>query len=130
MTLEGPFINQIMLRHGARPDVRLFRNHVGLAWHGRVIGHAKHDGLVHVPAGTLLLQGARQVSAGLALGSADLIGIVQRDGVGRFLSVEVKTPHVRTPKQQKAWARMVASLGGVHVEAHEIEDVDAALGVP
>lgn len=62
----------------------------------------------------------RWVEYGLAVGSADLVGIERRlitpamvgSTVGVFLAVEVKTPIGRLSKEQKAWLGAVRSLGG------------------
>lgn len=69
----------------ARDDARVWRNNVGVDL-------------------------ARGVRYGLAVGSGDLIGIVQ----GRFLSLEVKKPEDgRTSDEQRAWQRVVRRFGGV-----------------
>lgn len=78
---------------------RLWRNNVG-KWRDPVTG--------------------RWIEYGLAVGSADLIGIERRlitpamvgSTVGVFLAVEVKTPIGRLSKEQKAWLGAVRSLGG------------------
>jgi hypothetical protein len=53
------------------------------------------------------------VRYGLAVGSADLIGIViTNTGIGKFLSVEVKTPTGRIEPLQIAWRDLIIKLGG------------------
>lgn len=113
MTTESPLLAEIRLALGDRaPHARLFRNHVGEAWHGEVVG--RKDGL-------LLLRNARHIVAGLAPGSADLIGwatVVVTPGMvgGRiavFTSAEVKRPTGgRVQSNQSGWLSAVSASGG------------------
>jgi hypothetical protein len=79
-----------------RPDVRLFRNHVG-----KVRGS---DGRWH--------------TFGLAPGSADLIGWAQ----GRFLSIEVKSATGRVRPDQQNWMNVVNAHGGIAFVARSAEE--------
>jgi hypothetical protein len=63
---------------------------------------------------------------GLAVGSADLIGLVEG---GRFVSLEVKTPSGVQSPEQIAWGRMVERLGGIHAVVRSIDDARSALGL-
>ena len=72
---------------GSRPDVRLFRNHVGKV--------RDADGRWH--------------TFGLAPGSADLIGWVR----GRFLSIEIKSATGRIRPEQQNWMNAVNAHGGI-----------------
>lgn len=137
MSLEGKFIAEVLQRHASRPDVRLFRNHVGDAWHGKLLLIAEYPMHYHLLPGDAVLRGARRIKAGLAPGSADLIGIRAEQGAeaccepfGRFVSIELKTPGVDEQKNQTAWGRMVTTLHGVHVLARTMDDVDGVLGLP
>jgi hypothetical protein len=113
MSTEKQIQSQILLALGSRPDVRLFRNHVG--------GVRGEDGRWH--------------DFGLAKGSADLIGWqsieVTPEMVGRRLavlvSIEVKGPGGRVRPEQKNWAEQVARVGGVAVIARSVEEAKAAL---
>lgn len=95
---ESEIQSQIQRTLGSRPDVRIFRNHVG-----RV--RDEHG---------------RWHTFGLAPGSADLIGwhsvTITSEMVGQqvavFLSVEVKTATGRVRPEQEAWARTVQAHGG------------------
>jgi hypothetical protein len=80
----------------SRPDVRLFRNHVG-----KVQGV---DGRWH--------------TFGLAPGSADLIGWIQ----GRFLSIEVKSATGRVRPDQQNWMNVVNSHGGIAFVARSVAE--------
>jgi hypothetical protein len=66
----------------------------------------------------------RWIRTGLAVGSADLIGI-RRDG--RFLSVEVKTGKARLTADQRAWAEMILRFGGIAGVAHSVEEALALI---
>jgi hypothetical protein len=81
---------------------RVFRNNVGFA---------------HTSTGSPL-------HFGLAVGSADLIGLTSK---GRFLSIEVKTVKGRVTDEQLAWQAMIISLGGIAIIARSVADVDALL---
>lgn len=83
--------------------------------------------------GKLADANGRVVTYGLAVGSADLIGIVQvRPGepalpdVGRFLALEVKRPGKKATDDQMRWLKVVADMGAV---AAVVTSVDEALAV-
>ena len=80
----------------SRPDVRLFRNHVGKV--------RDADGRWH--------------TFGLAAGSADLIGWVR----GRFLSIEVKSATGRVRPDQQTWMNVVNAHGGIAFVARSAEE--------
>jgi hypothetical protein len=83
--------NKIRLALGSRPDVRLFRNHVGVVKDQR--------GQVH--------------SFGLRKGSADLIGWVRIWHIAVFLSIEVKTAKGKLRPEQQQWMKNVNESGGI-----------------
>jgi len=78
----------------------------------------------HVLAGA-----ARDVAgAGLAVGSADLVGLCQmHDGIGRMLCLEVKQPSKWLTEDQELWARVVQDLGGFHACVHSVEEALTAI---
>ena len=88
---ESTIQNKIRLALGSRPDVRLFRNHVGVVKDQR--------GQVH--------------SFGLRKGSADLIGWVRIWHIAVFLSIEVKTATGRVREEQQQWMKNVNESGGI-----------------
>lgn len=70
----------------------------------------------------------RGVRYGLAVGSADLIGIVRTaSGVGRFLALEVKRPGERPTAEQRKWLAVVNRAGGVAVVVRSVEDAIKAI---
>ena len=94
---EKQIQTQILNAIGSRPDVRLFRNNVGVA-----------------------LNNERPLRFGLCNGSSDLIGIQKivitpdmvGQEIGRFLSIECKSDKGRTTKSQTRWLEMVRNFGG------------------
>lgn len=109
---EGDVQAAAMLAIGARPDCRIFRNHVGFGWSGKKV---RQEG------DRVLLANARPATFGLAPGSADLIGwksvTITPEMVGRkiavFLSGEVKALHGVAATAQKRWAQVVEAAGGI-----------------
>lgn len=99
MTPETNISREIQLALGSRPDVRMFRNSVGIA--------TTRDGSV--------------IRFGLTPGSSDLIGwrtiTITPDMVGKriavFTGVEVKTPTGAIRKNQLLWQAAVQSMGGI-----------------
>ena len=67
------------------------------------------------------LQGVRY---GLAVGSADLVGIT-RDG--RFVSIEVKTPDGKMRPEQVTWAETVRRFNGIAIVARSVEEAITCL---
>jgi hypothetical protein len=91
---------------------RLFRNNVGQAWVANKI--------IDLPGGDKRLVNPRPFHAGLAAGSADLIGwvplLITADMVGQtvavFTSVETKSAKGRARAGQPEWAEAVRNSGG------------------
>lgn len=131
---EKKLMHEIMLaatQHGAR----LFRNHVGVAWHGTQVIRATKTAHVIIEAGDLLLRNARPVRSGFGVGSSDLIGwtprlITQADvgeTVAQFLACEVKTPTGEMTPEQTAFLVAVARAHGIPVEARSVDDLIQAI---
>jgi len=97
---ESTIQNKIRLALGSRPDVRLFRNHVGVVKDQR--------GQVH--------------TFGLRKGSADLIGWVRIFHIAVFLSIEVKTATGRVRPEQQQWMKNVNESGGIAFVARSEEE--------
>jgi hypothetical protein len=116
---ETNLVRKIMLKLGADPKIRIFRNNSGKCW----IGPSKkfsHPQTVNVKAGDVLVQQARYFDAGLCSGSSDLIGLkaikITPEMVGTeiaiFVAVEVKLPSGRVQENQINFLDMVKKLGG------------------
>lgn len=63
-------------------------------------------------------------------GAADIQGILQVytkefGTIGRFLAIEVKKPgeSIEPESPQAKWREMVRAQGGLHIEAHSVEEV-------
>ena len=102
---ENLLTAQILLRHGSRPDVRLWRNETGLFW---------------------TADGGR-VRCGLVKGSSDIIGIGPG---GRFVAIEVKATKQTTPAHQKKYVETITRLGGLARVISNMQEVDDLLGEP
>ncbi len=125
---EAPIMQRIRVAL-SRGDGRIFRNNQGQTWTGRVISNNM---------GRVVLEDARPFHAGLAKGSADLIGwqsiTIAPDMVGRklavFTSVEVKGPKGRVTELQDNWARAVKEAGGFAGIARSVEDAEKLISLP
>jgi hypothetical protein len=116
---ETNLVRKIMLKLGADPKIRIFRNNSGKCW----IGASKmfnSSQTVNVKAGDVLVQQARYFDAGLCPGSSDLIGLkaikITPEMVGAeiacFVAIEVKLPSGRVQENQINFLDMVKRLGG------------------
>jgi hypothetical protein len=126
MTRESPTLRSVLLEIGGRPDVRVFRNNVALAWVGEVN---------RLKDGSILLRNPRPLHAGLCVGSSDCIGL-QRvlitpamvgSSLARFVAIETKSDRGTADEKQKRFLAMVSSFGGVAVVARSVADAQAAL---
>lgn len=101
---------------GSRPDVRLFRNEVGVGWVGKMIRRG--------PTTVTLLHPSR-VTFGLHPGSSDLIGWhtvrVTPEMLGSlvavFLGVEVKSASGTVKPHQAIWHHAIQKAGGCSILA-------------
>jgi hypothetical protein len=100
--LEKTIMDNIQLKLGARPDVRLWRNNVGAYKDER--GHLVRYGRP---------------------GSADLTGLVLPDGVR--LEVEVKRPGGKLSEDQQKFAAMTMRFGGIYILATSVEQAEVSL---
>lgn len=113
---EAEIQARILLKHGAVPGLRLFRNTVGFGYQGDVVWER---------GGQVLLQNARPVTFGLAPGSADLIGWHD----GRFVALEVKTPTGRPSDMQTRFIDAVLHHGGQAGVVRSPDDAARVLGL-
>lgn len=106
--IESEIQYAIRIACGRLPDVRLFRNNVGVA-----------D-----------VRGAK-IRFGLTKGSSDLIGWIRQEingvKVARFLSLEVKTETGRVSPEQELWIKLVRTFGGFACVVRSVEDALAAI---
>lgn len=117
-TPESRLIREILLRHGSRPDVRMWRLAAGVYWQGTV--------RERTPRG-IVLGNPRRVTIGPP-GIADLGGIQGPDG--RLVSLEVKAGRTPVQEHQEKWLAMIESYGGIAGIVRSVADVDELLGEP
>ena len=110
---EKTLLRTILRQFGSRPDLRLFRNNVGVC---------------EFPDGS-------RVAYGLCPGSSDLIGFqtirIAPEMVGhrlaRFVAIEVKGPSGRPTDAQHRFIEAVGRAGGIAILARSPMDVKEAL---
>lgn len=108
---ESEFTRRCM-KLATEMGARLFRNNCAQAWVANKI--------IDLPGGDKRLVNPRPLHAGLAAGSADLIGwvplVITADMVGQtiavFASVETKSLTGRARAGQPEWAEAVRTAGG------------------
>lgn len=114
----------------ARGDTRLFRQNVGMAWQGRDV--------IMSPGGrSAVILEPRPIHCGLVKGSGDIIGWrsveITPDMVGQrvavFTSLEVKGPHGRGTKEQRAFVAAVRGAGGLSGFVRSLDEARSILGV-
>jgi hypothetical protein len=122
---EAEVLRAILAALGARPDLRIFRNHVGAGWMGDVV---MQDGA------RVLLRNARRAAFGLAPGSSDLIGwrslVVTPEMVGQtiaqFVAIEVKA-RGRLTAQQHRFILTAIGMGAIAGVARSADDARALI---
>jgi len=116
---ETNLVRRIMLKLGADPKIRIFRNNSGKCWIGASKKFSSPQ-TVNVKAGDVLVQQARYFDAGLCPGSSDLIGLksvkITPEMVGTeiavFVAIEAKLINGRVQENQIKFIEMVNNLGG------------------
>jgi len=126
---ESPIQKTILAEIGSRPDVRLFRNNVGLGVCGKIVRRLGDE---------FLIRHGRVVKFGLHVGSGDLIGWQTRtitpEMVGKkiavFLSIETKSDTGEARSEQVTWRDGVISCGGISGVCRCVDDVLGVLDQP
>lgn len=126
MSTANDFPKQLMLSLTENNATRLFRNNVGLGWVGKS---------ERMKDGSVLIENARPLHAGLIKGSSDLIGWhsieVTPALLGRrvavFVGLEAKTGSGRLEPEQIAFIAAVQRAGGIAGEARTVENVQRML---
>ncbi len=124
--------DDIMRSIGSRPDCRLFRNNVGQAYQGQVIGDNAYS---------VTLKNPKRIKYGLTAGSSDLIGWqslkITPDMVGKkvavFLAIEVKRPgritsNKKTLDKQRNFINQVNASGGIAGIVRDVRDAEVLVG--
>lgn len=126
MTAETALTRKMLAEHGAHPDSRLWRNETGVFWAGKVVQRnvTPYPITVNLMPGQVILSNPSRVSAGLCVGSSDLIGIARG---GRFLAAEVKTPNTRISPAQPKFIKVVRDMGGIAGFVRTIDELGSLL---
>ena len=119
---EKQIQTEIMLALGKYPGVRIFRNNTGNAIAGARYIRIDKPTTVTLQAGDWIVKNGSRVQYGLCVGSSDLIGWREVDGVGQFLAVEVKSPKGVVSAEQENFLRVVREHGGCGIVARSTEE--------
>ena len=111
-------------------NVRLWRNNVGTGWAGQATkitpGNLRAVSQALRPGDVVIRQG-RPLHAGLCVGSSDLIGYRQVDGVAQFVALEVKSATGRATKEQTQFLDHINGVGGCAGIVRSVEDAHTVL---
>lgn len=120
---------QILLACGSG-SVRLWRNNVGTGWAGQATkvtsGNRQAIAAALRPGDVVIRQG-RPLHAGLCVGSSDLIGYRQVDGVAQFVAIEVKSERGSPTAEQTQFLNHIQSAGGCAGIARNVGDAHTLL---
>ncbi len=118
--METNLIHEILLKHGARPDLLLWRNNTGQAWTGNNVLRIARAGTAHVVPGDIIISQAHPIKFGLT-GSPDVLGI--RQG-GTFLGIETKSARGKASEAQCRFHSRARSLGAEIIVARSLADIE------
>jgi cell wall-associated NlpC family hydrolase len=129
---EHAIQQRILLACGSG-SVRLWRNNVGTGWAGQATkvtaGNLRAVAQGLQPGDVVIRQG-RPLHAGLCVGSSDLIGYRQVDGVAQFVALEVKSATGRPTTQQTQFLNHITSAGGCAGVVRSVDDAHTVLRYP
>ena len=120
---------RILLACGSGP-VRLWRNNVGTGWAGQAtrVTAGNLNAMAHtLRPGDVVIRNGRPLHAGLCVGSSDLIGYRQVDGVAQFVALEVKTQTGRVTTEQTRFLDHIQTAGGCAAVVRSVADADSVL---
>lgn len=127
---ETPLLRRLMLAFTGI-GARLFRNQVGEGWYGNAIYNGTGS-MFDVPIVTIKYP--RKLSAGLCVGSSDLIGWhsveITPEMVGRrvaiFVAVEAKSDNGRASDEQGNFLKAVSDAGGIALLVTGEDEIETA----
>jgi hypothetical protein len=126
---EHEIQQRILLACGSG-SVRLWRNNVGTGWAGQATkvtpGNLRAVSQALRPGDVVIRQG-RPLHAGLCVGSSDLIGYRQVDGVAQFVALEVKSTTGRPTAEQSQFIDHINGAGGVAGIVRSVADAQTML---
>jgi hypothetical protein len=98
--------------------LRLWRANVGKGW----VGEGKPSVQIVQGKKIVTLYGARPLDTGLPEGFPDLVGFIEVEGLGIFVSIEVKSPKGAVRPRQHAFAAIAEAAGCRSGIARSVED--------
>ena len=129
---EHEIQQRILLACGSG-TTRLWRNNVGTGWAGQAAkvtaGNIRAVAAALRPGDVIVRQG-RPLHAGLCVGSSDLIGYRQVDGVAQFVALEVKSATGRPTAEQAQFIDHINGAGGVAGIVRSVADAQTMLNIP
>jgi hypothetical protein len=132
MASEHVVQQQVLARFGSGP-VRLWRNNVGTGWAGqatRVTAGNLQAIANTIRPGDVVIRGGRPLHAGLCVGSSDLIGYRQFNGLAQFVALEVKSATGRPTAEQTRFLDHITSAGGCAAVVRSVNDAYSVLHSP
>jgi hypothetical protein len=129
MSSEHQIQQRILLACGSGP-VRLWRNNVGTGWAGQAtkVTQGNLNAIAHtLRPGDVVIRNGRPLHAGLCVGSSDLIGYRQVDGVAQFVALEVKSATGRPTTEQTRFLDHITTAGGCAAVVRSVADADSVL---
>jgi hypothetical protein len=129
---EHEIQQRILLACGSG-TTRLWRNNVGTGWAGQATkitpGNIRAVAAALRPGDVVVRQG-RPLHAGLCVGSSDLIGYRQVDGMAQFVALEVKSATGRPTAEQTQFVDHINGAGGVAGIVRSVADAQTMLNIP
>jgi hypothetical protein len=132
MPSEHETQQRILLAHGSGP-VRLWRNNVGTGWAGQAtrVTQGNLQAIANtIRPGDVVIRNGRPLHAGLCVGSSDLIGYRQVNGVAQFVALEVKSATGRPTAEQTRFLSHITSAGGCAAVVRSVDDAYSVLHSP
>jgi hypothetical protein len=123
-------IQQRILLACGSGTTRLWRNNVGTGWAGqatKVTPWNRQAIAQSLRPGDVVIRQGRPLHAGLCVGSSDLIGYRQVDGVAQFVALEVKSATGRASKEQVQFLEHITAAGGCAGVVRSIDEAAAVL---
>lgn len=116
---ETETLKKVMLKLGAKPWLKIWRNNTGQAWNGVRVSLKKGSRVIDSMGRTIIVENddilirrAHPVNFGLK-GSGDIAGVIAPNGT--VLYIETKYGKYKQTDQQKLFAKMIQDMGGIYI---------------
>lgn len=125
---ENSIMHKVMMAV-TKVGMRVFRNHVGVAFQGKPERFSETT-RIEIGPGDVLIRNARTVKAGLITGSSDLVGWTSRmiteydlgKQIAQFTAIEVKSEDGSLEPEQRQFLEVVKDSGGLAIVARSAEE--------